>query len=193
MTKKNQLAAFGFAGIMLLLYSCGGGEQKKEEVVKPSKEELRASIKVMEDSLKNLQANQLPVQNLHRMELINRLRLYYESYSKDNYSSVCLDNIHMIYSGMGVHELSIAYADTLLEKYPKYENRAMVLESQGSNYDVFISPRDSAMVRYYYSLLLKENPDLDKDKRQGIIDRLAQNNLTFDEYLNKKIKDMVIK
>jgi hypothetical protein len=193
MTKRNQLVALGFVAITLLFYSCGGDGQKNEELVKPSKEELRASIKVMEDSLKKLQVNQIPVENLHQMELINRLKLYYELYSEDKYSPVCLDNIHMIYSGMGVPELSSAYADTLLDKYPTYENRAMILESQGSNYDVFITPRDSAMVRYYYSLLLKENPNLNKDKRKGIIDRLAHNNLTFDEYLSKKIKDMAIK
>jgi hypothetical protein len=158
-----------------------------------SKEELRSSIKQMEDSLKVLQSSDMPVENLHRMELANRLIAFYESYPEDSYAPKCLDKIHMVYSGMGVHELSIAYADTLLLKYPVYENRAMVLESQGSNYDIFTSPRDSAKVRYYYTMLLKENPKMDKEKRQGIIDRLAQNQLTFDEYLNKKIMDMASK
>lgn len=192
MMKTLKIAAFGMLASVLLLASCGG-EEKAEEKTVATAEELKASIKVMEDSLKSLQANQLPVGNLHRMELINRLRLFYETYPEDNYAPVCLDNMHMIYSGMGVPELSIAYADTLLEKYPKYENRAMILESQGSNYDVFTTPRDSAKVRYYYTLLLNDYPNLDKDKRQGITDRLANNHLTFDEYLNKKIKDMAVK
>jgi hypothetical protein len=194
MTKITQIAALGVLASLMLFSSCGSEEKKIEEKkVLASKEDLKASIKQMEDSLKMLQAKDMQIENLHRMELANRLKAFYESYPEDDYAPKCLDNIHMVYSGMGVHELSVAYADTLLKKYPKYENRAMILESQGSNYDIFVTPRDSAKVRYYYSLLLKEFPNLDKEKRQGIKERLAQNHLTFDEYLNKKIQDIATK
>jgi hypothetical protein len=39
-------------------------------------------------------------------------------------------------------------------------------------------------VRYYYELLLKENPKLDKDKKEGIEMRLEHLDLNFDEYID---------
>jgi len=93
----------------------------------------------------------------------------------------------MKYSGLGIHLRAAQYADTLLIKYPKYVNRAMVLESQGSTYDVFIEPRNKSKVEYYYGLLLKENPNLDKEKREGIEDRLKHIDMTFDQYIEYKM------
>ena len=59
----------------------------------------------------------------------------------------------------------------------------MILESQASNFDIFYEPRDTSKIRYYYTLLLKENPTMNKDKKQGIEMRLKHLNLTFDEYI----------
>jgi hypothetical protein len=191
--RKSRLLIAGILSSLFLMTACGGDKKEDSAKAKMTKEELKSSIKIMEDSLKILQSSKLPIENLHRMELVNRLLAFYRSYPEDNYSPTCLDDVHMIYSGMGVHDLSIAYADTLLSKYPKYENRAMILESQGSNYDIFTSPRDSAKVRYYYELLLKENPKMDKEKQTGIRERLVHNQLTFEEYINKKIADMTSK
>lgn len=182
--------------LMLLLgmvYSCGGDKGKEGE--KPSKEELISRIKEMEDSLKGLQANlqeikQIP--NLTHFELINRLLDYYHNYPEDPYAAECLDKVHMKYSGLNIHQRAVEYADTLLLKYPEYVNRAMVLESQGSTYDVFIQPRDTAKVRYYYNLLLKENPGMDKDKKAGIKDRLKHLDMTFDEFIDYKMNSIVL-
>ncbi|MFN5909723.1 MAG: hypothetical protein ACK45H_00165 [Bacteroidota bacterium] len=189
---KTKLIFIALLG--LTIYSCGenGGANGN----KPSKETLKKNIRQMEDSLKQLTATltdikQIP--NLTRIELINRYLEFYKNYPEDSYAPECLDKVHMVYSGMNVHMRSAQYADTLLTKYPEYVNRAMVLESQGSNYDIFIQPRDSAKVRYYYQLLLKENPTLDKDKKKGIQERLKFNHLNFDQYLEKKMNEMVSK
>jgi hypothetical protein len=172
------------------LASCGGSEKSNSEGEKPSKEELLNKITQMEDSLKGLTSQlrdikQIP--NLTRMELINRLLDFYRYYPEDELAPECLDKVHMAYSGMGVYVRSVEFADTLLSKYPNYANRAMILESQGSSYDIFMEPRDSAKVRYYYELLLKENPKMDKDKREGIKERLRNNNLTFDQFIDKQL------
>ena len=182
--------------LTLGLASCGGNEKNEEEGVKPSKEELIEKINYMEDSLKQLTSQlkdikQIP--NLTRMELINRLLDFYRNYPEDQFAPECLDKVHMTYSGMGVYIRSVEYADTLLLKYPKYVNRAMVLESQGSSYDIFIQPRDSAKVRYYYELLLKENPKMDKAKRNGIKERLKFNHLNFDQYIDKQMENIALK
>jgi hypothetical protein len=176
-----------------LFYACGS--EKNEQAVKPTREELISRIKEMEDSLKGLQADlneikQIP--NLTHFELINRLLDFYHTYPEDNYSAECLDKVHMKYSGLNIHPRAVEYADTLLLKYPKYVNRAMVLESQGSTYDVFIQPRDTSKVRYYYELLLKENPSMDKDKKSGIKDRLKHLDMTFDEFIDYKMNAITL-
>jgi hypothetical protein len=177
-----------FTAILALAYACG--EAKKDGAESPSKEALKTSITQMEDSLKQLQSNLAvtkEIPNLTKFELINRLLNFYQSYPEDDYAALCLDKVHMAYSGMGIHIRSIQYGDTLLMKYPNYINRSMVLESQGSNYDIFLEPRDTGKVKYYYELLLKENPTMEKEKRDGIKDRLKHINLTFDQYIDSKM------
>jgi hypothetical protein len=183
-----------FIGIILVsLFSGCGGSDEKSLSERPSQEELKEKIKHMEDSLKGLQSDlheikQIP--NLTKMELINRLLDYYHFYPEDDkYSPECLDKVHMIYTSINVYPRASEYADTLLEKYPDYVNRAMVLESQGSTFDIFIQPRDSAKVRYYYEMLLKENPKMDKDKKQGIKNRLKYNHLSFDEFIEMNMSN----
>jgi hypothetical protein len=163
-----------------LIYSCGNDSQNKK-----IKEELISSIKEMEDSLNHMQVNvnqntQIP--SVAHQELINRLLTYYHNFPEDQKSAEYLDKVHMKYSGLNMHDKAVKYADTLLEKYPKYVNRAMVLESQGFSYDAFILPRDPKKVRYYYELLLKENPKMDKEKFDGLQERLKHLEMTFDEY-----------
>jgi hypothetical protein len=180
---------------MLALFAASCGESSADKSKKPSKELLKKHIKEMEDSLKGLQANlneikQIP--NLTHFELINRLLEYYHNYPEDVYAAECLDKVHMKYSGMNIHERAVLYADTLLKEYPKYVNRSLVLESQGSAYDIFIHPRDTSKVRYYYTLLMKENPNMEKDKKEGIEDRLKHLNMNFDEFINYKMDNMTL-
>jgi tetratricopeptide (TPR) repeat protein len=172
--------------------SCSNPNIKSD---KPSKEDLKARIKEMEDSLKGLQVNiqevkQIP--NLTHFELINRLLDYYHNYPEDSYSAECLDKVHMKYSGMNIHQRAVEYADRLLEKFPKYVNRALVLESQGSAYDIFIQPRDTSKVRKYYTMLLEENPKMEKDKAEGIRDRLRHLDMNFDQFIEYKMKSIQI-
>lgn len=182
-----------FTGLLAFVYSCGNDGSGKGE--KPSKEELIGRIKEMEDSLKGLQANLADIKkipNLTHFELINRLLDYYHNYPEDQYSAECLDKVHMKYSGMNIHLRAVQYADTLLLKYPKYANRAMVLESQGSTYDIFMQPRDTTKVRYYYEMLLKENPKMDREKRAGIKDRLDHLDMNFDEFIEYKMNSISV-
>ena len=180
----------GVSLFFLNLSSCGSSETAAN---KPTRESLKARIKEMEDSLKGLQVNineikQIP--NLTHFELINRLLDYYHNYPEDAYSAECLDKVHMKYSGMNIHQRAVQYADTLLDKFPKYVNRALVLESQGSAYDIFIQPRDTAKVRKYYTMLLNENPKMDKDKIAGIRDRLQHLDLNFDQFIEYKMQSL---
>lgn len=160
-----------------LLYSCGG----KSDTL--SVESLKEEIKSKEDSLSLLQKDRLPILEKKHYELIESLLRFYYIHPKDPYAPVCLDKVQMSYSGLGVYFKAVHYADTLINNYPKYANRAMVLESQASNYDIFFTPRDTNKVKYYYKLLLKENPKMDQDKKAGFELRLKHLNLNFEEYI----------
>lgn len=163
--------------LISLLYACGGNSDPL------SVESLKEEIKSKEDSLSLLQKDGLPIPEKKHYELIESLLRFYYTHPKDPDAPVCLDKVQMSYSGLGVYFKAVHYADTLINNYPKYANRAMVLESQASNYDIFFTPRDTNKVKYYYKLLLKENPKMDKDKKAGFELRLKHLNLNFEEYI----------
>ena len=191
MKQNSLITMFVFALGLSLMYACGGG-LKVDEEGKVGRVELKSRIKEMEDSIRDLQAN-LPqtktIPNLTHFELINRLLDYYHAYPEDDYAAECLDKVHMKYAGLNILTRAVQYADTLLQKYPKYINRAMVLESQGSSYE-FIEPRDTAKIRYYYTKLLKENPKMDREKREGLKLRLRHLDLTFEEFIDYQMNEI---
>ena len=162
---------------VFILASCGDGEA---QVV------LRDEIAQMEDSIstltKNLESGELLDKSVN-LELVDLLYEYYRTHPEDTYAPECLDKIHMVYSALGEYETSAKYADTLLNNYPDYINRAMILESQASAYDIYILPRDTVKVRYYYDQLLKEFKDLPKEKVEGIKSRLDNLDLTIEEMI----------
>jgi hypothetical protein len=188
--KTSLIASCSIVLLLAAIVSCG--TSGKESADRLPKSDLLGKIKEMEDSITGLTTNKLKVSNLHKLELLNRHLDLFKAYPEDEEAANSLDKVHMLYSGMGVYERSAAYADTLLMSFPKYENRKMMLESQGANYDIFIEPRDSAKVRYYYSLLLKEDKKMDAGKRAGLVRRLKYNHLNFDEYLSRTMQEAMV-
>jgi hypothetical protein len=155
-----------------------------------SKEDLKMSVKYMEDSITALYSNPktaISIPSLTQIELINRLKLYYKNFPNDAYSAECLFKIHIKYMDLNALENSVAYGDTLLANFPNFQNRDFLLESMGSAYDSGIEPRDTAMVRRYYTLLLKE-PTVAPETREGIIMRLKYIKMNFFEYVNFQSK-----
>lgn len=172
--------------LFVIVYSCGNSVSKDEKTA----EALKEIIRMKEDSLAGFQKEMKNIPMSKHHELISSLLDFYTRFPKDEYAPVCLDKVQMSYSGMGVYHRASEYADILLEKYPKYINRPMILESQASNYDIFMEPRDTTKVKYYYALLLKENPKMDKDKKEGIQMRLKHLDLSFDEYIDLMMKEV---
>lgn len=166
---------------LFFLFSCGNPTAQKNK-----KEDLRGRITSYEDSLANLQKNPqkaAQITSLAQIELINRLKTYTKAFPKDTFSADCLFKIHMIYEQLRAPREARAYGDTLLERFPDYKNRLLVIESLGSSYDIN-APRDTAMVRKYYTLLL-ESPKIPTQKKKDIKARLAKLDLTFEEYILK--------
>lgn len=157
-----------------------------------SEESFLKDINETEEQLREMSASpQLNQEeyNQAEKEYIDQLVDFYKEFPKSEKAAECLDKAHMVYSGSGNFDLASKWADTLLEKYPNYANRALVLESQATTYDAIVEPRDSVKVRKYYTQLLKEFPNMDKEKREGIEKRLRNNSLTFDQYIMLQMKD----
>ncbi|MCT4560036.1 MAG: hypothetical protein N4A41_01550 [Crocinitomicaceae bacterium] len=184
---------FYFLVPVLVLLAVGCGQNSEEVKAEVSLQELKDRVNNYQDSLEVIQKNNGTISSLNKIELVNRYLDIYHNYPKSDEAPVALDRIHMLYSGMGAYVKSVEYADTLLELYPDYKGRALILESQGSSYDIFIQPRDTAKVRFYYNILLEENPDMDSEKRDGIVNRLKFNHLDFDSYINMKVEEMAKK
>ncbi len=166
--------------IFVGLFSCN---EESSETGKPSVEELKEIITQKEDSLMLFQKENKIIPDTKHYDLIHALLNFYYKYPQDAYAPVCLDKVQMSYSGLGIYFKAVQFADSLIDKYPKYVNRQMVLESQASNFDIFLEPRDTNKVKHYYSILLKENPKLEKDKRAGIEMRLKHLDLNMDQYI----------
>ena len=58
------------------------------------------------------------------------------------------------------------------------------------SYDIFMQPRDTAKVRKYYTMLLNENPKMEKDKAEGIRDRLNHLDMNFDQFIEFKMNSL---
>lgn len=163
------------------LISCGETPEQKSK-----KENLREGIASYEDSLANLQKDPkkaAKITSLAQIELINRLLAFSRAFPKDTFSADCLFKTHMIYEHLRAPREARAYGGTLLQRFPNYKNKLLVIESMGSSYDIN-EPRDTAMVRKYYNLLLKE-PKMPAQKKKDIKARLAKLDLTFEEYILK--------
>lgn len=165
----------------LLLFSCADSTKSSSK-----KTELKERIKTYEDSLLALQKDPqkaLKITSLDQIELINRLTAYSRAFPLDKYSAVCLFKTHMIYENLRAPIEARAYADTLLDRFPNFKERKLVLESLASSYDMN-TPRDTSKVRFYFEQLLKE-PGIDAQRKKDINERLKHLELTFEEYITQ--------
>ena len=186
---KNYLLLL--AVLLGTLVSCGGEEKKVKEENKfyeteiPEANVLRVGIKQLEDSLMEMSraGAEKKVTNLIQQSLVEKLKLLYQAYPKDKDAAKCLSKVYMTYEGMGVPELSVKYADTLIERYPKYEGRLMALESNATYYDVYVEPRNKEKQRYYLEKIVKEYPNVKSAIVENAKFRLKHIDLTFDELI----------
>ena len=166
--------------LLTLFYSCK--ENKSQMNNKNSKELLVNKIKALETDLNkgiSIQSNKDSLK-MFLQEFVN-------IFPNEENTAICLDKLQMLYSGENDYLMASKYADTLIKEFPKYSNRALIIESQIANYDIFITPRDTSKVRFYYELLLNENPNMDSLKKQNIQDRLSKLELSYNEF--RQLKD----
>lgn len=181
--------------LLMLFSSCKNGTSEKEDALKNrgagvSRNELKASIKQMEDSITGLlqdKNRKKLIPSLTYIELINRFKSYYQRFPNDPYSSQCLFNIHIQYSTLNANDPAIAYGDTLLSKFPNFPNSDLLLESMATTYDIYIVPRDTTKVRKYYTLLLNLK-GITSQKRAETKERLQHIELGLFDYITYQTK-----
>ena len=182
----------GIITIAALVVSCGGEDEKKEQggefysTEVPEADVLRVGIKQLEDSLMKISQNpdvEGKVTNLVQQACIEKLKLMYQAYPDDKDAALSLHKVSMMYSAMGVPNLSVKYADSLIEQYPKYKDRWLVLQSNAMYYDMEVQPRDKEKMRYYLEKLINEYPNLDPEILDQSKSRLETIDLTFEELI----------
>ncbi len=170
----------GFVIGLLFVVSCS---QNVEE-------SLRESIQLLENELKNTSVNDVDKVAMLKDSLVGELLNYYRKYPNDPYAPECLDKVHFIYSSQMNYVEAAMYADTLINKYPDYINRPMVIESQYNNYDMFIKPRNIDKAKYYLELLLKEDKEMDKERRADFEYRLEYIDLTIEQLMERDMTEL---
>jgi outer membrane protein assembly factor BamD (BamD/ComL family) len=168
--------------VLALLVACSN---KKEEV------SIHTRIEMYEDSVVQWGGGQGDAagRNAFADRYIDLLKTAAEQEPDNELTPTYLDRVHMWYLVKHDAVNAVKWAEMVVEKYPKYVNRQMLLESLATIYDSDITPRDSAKVRKYYMQLLNEYPNIDASVKEDVLGRLKYNNLTFEEYIMKQIKE----
>jgi hypothetical protein len=180
--------------VATLLVSCGGEEKEKGDekfysTEVPEADVLRVGIKQLEDSLMKISTNanmDKSVTNLLQQAYIEKLKLMYQEYPKDKDAALSLRKVYMMYSATGHADLSVRFADSLIDKYPKYNERWLALQSNAVYYDMEAKPRDKDKVRFYLEKLIKEYPKLDPEIIEQAKSRLETIDLTFEELIKQQ-------
>lgn len=171
----------------LVLGSCSGNVEdirKKSEI----KKDIKASEAKITEASKAGQITEEMRQ--YSEELMDYLLEYYHSYPKDKYSAGCLTKVHMLHSAMGNVEKSVAYGDTLLNEYPKYENRAQVIESQIQSYEILIKPRNVEKIKAYLKMWLAENKKAPKEKIEDMEYHLKYVDMSLEERMRMNMDQL---
>ncbi len=125
-----------------------------------------------------------------REELMTLLLEFYHAYPKEKYAAECVTKIHMLHSAMGNTEQAVAYADTLLEQYPKAENRAQIIESQILAYEMLIKPRDVNKIKGYLELWLSENKKAPKEKIEDMKYHLKFVGMSLEDRMRMNMEEL---
>ena len=84
---------------------------------------------------------------------------------------------------MNAYEKSLACLDSILINYPNFVYYPNVLEEKAGTLDLFIIPRDTALIRETYEKLLSL-PDLPKDKIEVYNNRISNLDKDLSEILS---------
>lgn len=174
-----------FSILSLALVACSDEEVR-------TKKEIKADIEKVEKKVTDLSKFGKVTPELEKAakQLDGYLLEYYHTYPKDKYSANCLSKVHMLASGLGEVEKSVAYADTLLDQYPKFVDRAQIIESQIQAYEMMIQPRQVDKIKGYLKLWLKENKNAPKEKIEDMEYHLKYVDMSLEERMRMNMEEL---
>ena len=187
---RTRISILSLLGMLICAFmvtaSCSSDvEVRKGKDIK--KDIKKVESKVMEASKTGIYN---PAYKKSSNELLEYLLEYYHSYPKDKYSAECLTKVHMLHSRMGNIEKSVAYADTLLDQFPKYKNRSQVIESQIQSYEMDIKPRNIEKIKGYLELWLAENKKAPKEKIEDMEYHLKFVHMSLEERMRMNMEEL---
>lgn len=140
---------------------------------------------LLEDDYKSLMENRrkdLPSQ--HLSQLSDTYISFYNTFHDDTITPYFLDKLHQLYLQDKRYTYSVAWADTLIQRYPTYKGKANVLISAASTTDMFLN--DTSKVKKFYLQLLKEYPKLNNEMKSFIDNRLDNLPMNYLEWIKSK-------
>ena len=118
-----------------------------------------------------------------KQQYINENISFLNSFPKDTLAPYCLYKLNSIYNQMNAYEKSLACLDSILTNYPDFVYYPEVLEEKAGTLDLFIKPRDTALIRETYEKLLSL-PDLPADKIEDYNNRISNLDKDLSEILS---------
>ncbi len=118
-----------------------------------------------------------------RQQYINENISFLNSFPKDTLAPYCFYKLNSIYNQMNAYEKSLAYLDSILVNYPNFIYYSEVLEEKAGTLDLFIKPRDTALIRETYEKLLSL-PDLPAHKIEDYNNRISNLDKDLSEILS---------
>lgn len=172
---------------LFMLTSCSSDDSVEVRNKKEIKKDIQAAEKKVNEVSKSGAASEEFTES--REALMSLLLEFYHSHPKEKYAAECVTKVHMLHSAMGNTEEAVAYADTLLDQYPKAENRAQVIESQIFAYEM-MEPRDVNKIKGYLELWLAENKKAPKQKIEDMEYHLKFVGMSLEDRMRMNMEEL---
>ena len=90
-------------------------------------EKIHQYERVLEDDYKSLMENKVKdIPAVHLSQLSDAYISFYDAFQKDTITPYYLDKLHQLYLQDKRYTYSVAWADTLIQRYPTYKGKANV-------------------------------------------------------------------
>lgn len=116
--------------------------------------------------------------------LLSEYQVFYKTYPKDTTTPYYLDKIHQLFTQEKQYAYAVDWVDTLLNHYPKYRNKSLVLYSAATSSDLNLM--DTNRVKRYYQKMLNECPKLKIEVKNQINHRMKYLRIPYLEYVSKQ-------
>lgn len=174
------------------ILACKSQPKEANEVTLTS-EQMINSIREVDDSLRNSYKRYMkdpkPEKQIDQgmvIRLANKQVLFYQKYPEHEMAPEYLDKAFQLYYSENKIEEAVNYGKVLIENYPDYKGRLIAILNLAAIFDGVLDDRESAVK--YYKLLLDEYPNLEKETKIMITERLKNADLSQQEFIIKQNK-----